>query len=291
MTAVSAATAASLARRPVAAFARLGSQSSLLPPPASDFAGLGNVEDGLLVAYADRIKQGAIEVKAAGSRVTEHKAAVAIEQKKMAEARERQQAAERASHGFWAKLKKVATTIAKVASLVASAAAVVCTAGTGAPFAVAVAGLVLSGGGMAVRELKLLGKDSDKIGMGMELCGAAVGLGGALGGAAAGVQVASQTAKIADGVRTGALVVGAAAAGVAGAATVKVAGYERDSGHAAADAEEASAHIAQHQLESRLVIEVLKSAKEAESDALAGTTKAIEACNQATEVAIAGVRG
>ena len=80
----------------------LAPAACLLPPPATDIAGFGGLQDELLVAYADRLKQGANEARSVGVDVVQHRQATAIEQKKMTEARERQQAAERASHGFWA---------------------------------------------------------------------------------------------------------------------------------------------------------------------------------------------
>lgn len=269
-----------------------GSAACLLPPPAADIAGFGGLQDDLLVVYADRLKQGANEARSVGVEVVQHRQATAIEQKKMTEARERQQAAERASHGFWAKLTKVATSIAKVAALVAGAAATVATGGTGAPFAIAVAGLALSGGGMAVRELKLLGKDSDSVGFGLEVAGAAVGAAGAVAGAMkGGVAATSATARIAGQVRGGAMVVGAAATGAAALGTVKVAGYVRDSRRAEADVEEARGRRDRHQSETHFLVETLEAAMAVEREALAGTAQAIDACNRATSVAIAGVRG
>lgn len=290
MNAVGGASAASFARGPVAM--RLPATASLLPAPTSDFAGFGVLQDELLVAYSDRVKQGANEARSVGVDIVHHRQATAIEQKKMTEARERQQAAERASRGFWAKLKKVATVVAKVAALVASAAGAVATGGTGLAFAVAVAGLALSGGGMAVRELKLFGKNSDKIGMGLEIAGAVLSVAGAGAGAlSGGAEAASEGAKLAANVRDGAVIVGAGATATAAVATVKVAGYARDSQRAEADVEEARARLDQHQMATHFLIQSLETAMQAERDALAGTTKAIEACNQATDVAIAGVRG
>ncbi|MDB4938397.1 MAG: hypothetical protein JWP87_5369 [Labilithrix sp.] len=291
MNAVRGASAAALGRGPVLQAARAG-MLSLLPPPGADFTGMGALQDALLVAYAERVKQGANEARSVGADVAQHRQATAIEQKKMTEARERQQAAERASRGFWAKLRKVATSIAKVAALVASAAATIATAGTGAPFAVAVAGLVLSAGGMAVRELKLLGKDSDKIGMALEIGGAVVGVAGAAAGAMrASTEAMTMTARVAGYVRNGAMIAGGVATGAAAVGTVKVADFARDARRAEADAEEARARLEHHQLETHFLIATLQSAMEVERDALAGTSKAIEATNQATEVAIAGVRG
>lgn len=270
----------------------LGPAASLLPRPATDIAGFGGLQDELLVAYADRLKQGANEARSVGVDVVQHRQATAIEQKKMTEARERQQAAERASHGFWAKLTKVAKSIAKVAALVAGAAATVATGGTGAPFAIAVAGLALSGGGMAVRELKLLGRDSDSVGFGLEVAGAVVGAAGAVAGAmkTAGA-AASATARIAGQVRGGAMLVGAAATGAAAVGTVKVAAYARDGRLAEADAEEARGRLERHQSETHFLVEALDAAMAVEREALAGTAQAIDACNRATDVAIAGVRG
>jgi hypothetical protein len=274
----------------------------MLPVPRLDAAGVGGVEDALSILYADRLQQGLRDVRAVDVEARQNTRASEAQHKKLVEAIAQQRAAERDAKGFWADLKKVASTVAKIATVVASAAAIVMSGGTGAPMVVAVAALVLSSGGMAVRELKLLGKDSDSIGMGMEIAGAAVGVAGGLASAAnAGAQAASaaQTASNASSaaattmktVKTTAQITAAVATATSATSGVVVADYVRDSELAAADAEEARGHIKQRQQQTTMLIETLRAAKEAESDALAGTMKAIDSCNNAAAVAIAGVRG
>jgi hypothetical protein len=49
--------------------------------------------------------------------------------------------------------------------------------------------------------------------------------------------------------------------------------------------------MATHQRDTDFLLRTLAEAKEAEREALEVTIKAIEGCNQAADVAIAGVRG
>jgi hypothetical protein len=264
----------------------------LLRPPAPDFGGLAGLQDALSVLYADRLEQGKRDVRAVDVQARQQQRATDVEQKKLTTAIAEQRKAERESKGFWADVKKVASTVAKIATVVASAAAIIMSGGAGAPLVLGVAALALSAGGMAVRELKLLGKDSESVGMGMELAGAAAGAAGAAAGAInAGATASAKATTAAQTIKTGAQVTGAAATGLSATAKVVVAGYVRDSELAAADIEEARGLIAQHQRETRFLIDSLEAAKEAERDALAGTMSAIEACNNATAVAISGVRG
>ncbi len=299
MTAISGAAHANAAAPSTGARARgAPAAGSLLPKPSLDLAGLGGLPDALAVLYADRVKQGELDVHSVDIRARQNQRASDAQQKKMLEAIAQQRAAERDSKGFWADLKKVASTVAKIATVVASAAVIVMSGGSGAPMVVAVASLVLSGGGMAVRELKLAGKDSDQIGMGMELAGAAVGVCGAVGGAMNAGAKAAEAAQATDSavtaartIKTGAQITGAAATATSATATVVIADYAKDAEMAAADAEEARGAMQQHQRDTSLLIETLKAAQEGQRDALSGTMNAIEACNKAAAVAIAGVRG
>lgn len=270
---------------------------ALLRPPSPDFAGLAGIQDALTVLYADRVKQGALDVRAVDIQARQQQRATEAQQKKLTVAISEQRAAERASKGGWADLKKVASTVAKIATVVASAAAVVMSGGAAAGLVVGVAGLVLSGGGMAVRELKLLGKDSESVGMGMELAGAAIGVGSCVAGAvAAGAAAnAASTASSATATwqttKSAAQVTAAIGTATSASAGVVIASYARDSELAAADAAEARGAMEMQQRERRLAVEMLQAAMETQRDALSGTSDAINACNNAAAVAIAGVRG
>lgn len=274
---------------------------SLLRPPSPDLAGLAGVQDALTILYADRVKQGQVDVRSVDTQCMQQQRATEEQQKKLAKAIAEQRAADRASTGFWADLKKVGSTVAKIASVVAGAAAVVMSGGAGAPFVLGVAALVLSSGGMAVRELKLLGKDSESVGMGMELAGAAAGVGSCVAGAlkvgatassataTAGASTATRTTM--QTVKTGAQITGAVGTATSATAGVVLASYAEKSELAAADAAEARGAIDTHQRERKIAIETLQAAEEAQRDALSGTIDAISACNNAATVAIAGVRG
>lgn len=292
VTSASATSSTAHARGPVAA--RAAPPGSLPPPPAPDFAGVGSLQDALLTAYADRVAQGLNNARTVQAGVVNHRKDSAIQQKKMEEARSAQRAAERESRGFWSKLKKVASTVAKIAAVVAGAAACVASAGTGAPFVIAVAAMALSTGGTAVRELKLLGKDSDKIGAGMELTGAALSVGSAGASAlstSATAASASSNAVTATRVSSAATAVSATATVTSAGAGIGVAYHEREARMSEADFAKAQAAMDQHRVETRMLIAAYEAAEEAERDALAGTIKAIEATNQAATVAINGVRG
>ncbi|MBX3190317.1 MAG: hypothetical protein KF819_25180 [Labilithrix sp.] len=280
-----------LVARGAASAGKAGVAPPLLPSPAMDSAGLAGVEDALLILYADRVKQGAIEIRSGEVEVARNRKASEVEQKRAAEARERQREAEKASKGFWGFLKKVASTIAKIATTVASAAAAVVTGG--ALGAVAIAAVALSVGGTAVKELKLLGKLSDKIGIAMELGGAALSVGGTVASAFKATEEVGKTAleltlKKAE---RGAQIAFGAATATGAAASVKVAGYERDRDLAAVDVEAANGAMARFQRETRWILEALRSAKEAEAEDLRTIMATIEGCNRAAAVAIAGVRG
>lgn len=277
--------------------ARAGQMMSLLRPPSVDFAGLGGVQDALSLLYADRVKQGALDIRSVDTQARQQQRATEAQQKKLTQAIAEQRSAERASKGFWADLKKVASTVAKIATVVASAAAVVMSGGAAAGLAVGVAGLVLSGGGMAVRELKLLGKDSESVGLGMELAGAAIGIGACVAGAIQ-VGAATKAATLSpsatatwQSAKTAARITAAVGTATSATAGVVVADYARDADLAAADAAEARGVMETQQRQLRLVVETLQAAQEAQRDALSGTIDAINACNNATAVAIAGVRG
>ncbi|MBX3223781.1 MAG: hypothetical protein KF795_24930, partial [Labilithrix sp.] len=267
-----------------------GGRGALLPVP--DPAGLGDVEAGLLSLYALQSKQSAMAARDAELQVRTNQRANKAQLDAFKQAMQRQQNAERKARGFWAKFKKVAGTVAKIASVVASVAAVACSGGAALPLAVGIAGVALSGGGMAVRELKLLGKDSDKVGMWMEIGGAGIGLGSAaaaaLGLTAAAASGGSSAMRT---VGTGATLTNAGATGMAAGARIAIADHQHDADNAAVDGEASRLAMERLNREAKLIIESSESAAEASKEALVSTQKALESCNRAADVALAGVRG
>jgi hypothetical protein len=286
--AVSATSVVAIANR--ASSAVRGGEPSLLPAP--DVAGLGDVEAGLAALYAIQSKQTAFAVRDAEIGMQSNKHAIKAQVDAFKEAMRRQQVAERKASGFWAKFKKVACTIAKVASVVASVAAVACSGGAALPLAVGIAGVSLSAGGMAVRELKMLGKDSDKVGMWMEIGGACLGLGTAAAAAVGGTAaVASGGSNAMRAVGTGATLTSAGATGASAAARLVIADHQHDADLAAVDREASQLATERLRQEATRIIESAGAGVEASKEALVATQKALEACNQAAEVAIAGVKG
>jgi hypothetical protein len=223
--------------------------------------------------------------------MTARKQQSAVELRRELAAMEAARQAEREASGFWGKLKSAAGTIAKISAVVAGAAAVVASGG-GAAFVVAVAAVALSAGGTVVRETKMLGKDSDKVGLGMEIAGAVLGLGGSAAGALQATSAATSSgSSVIATVGTMAKATNAAATGTSAAAGIRIADLHAAAEHARADVEDASFRMATHQRDTDFLLRTLAEAKEAEREALEVTIKAIEGCNQAADVAIAGVRG
>jgi hypothetical protein len=266
-------------------------RGSMLLLPAPDPVGLAGLEDGLSALYAMQNEQMMQACRGAELDVAAREKQIAEQRALEKAATERQAAAMRKSHGFWASLKKVASTVAKIAVVVAGAAAVVASGGAALPLAVGIAGVALSAGGAAVSELKLLGKDSEKIGMGLEIAGAVVGLGGSAA-AALGVRALVGTGStVVKTIGTAAQVTNAAGTGASAAATIAIADYERDAGHAGADVQAAVFAIERGRRETKAIIESSEEGMAASRDALAATRGAIEATGRAADAAIAGVKG
>lgn len=272
--------------------------ANLLPPPSST-VGAGELQDATLALFSAQSKQGQQDMKAGESQAKRQREATAEAQRKVEQALAEMREAQREASGFWGKLKSIAGTIAKVAAVVSAVAATAFSGGMAAPALCAVAALVLSTGATIVRETRLFGDLSDKIAMGMEITGAAVGVvGGCIGGftsigsaANTAATTASNAAKVAKVVSTTAELVGGTATAAQGTATVVVAKYQRDADYAEADAEEARGEVQKHQRELALVTEWLKRTQEALQDAFETTAGAVQGLNQAMDVAIAGVRG
>jgi hypothetical protein len=252
--------------------------------------GLGDVEVGLLAVYAMQNQQLASSYQAAENQVASRQAEIKSQKELELAAEERQRQAAKGSGGFWSTFKKVASTVAKVATVVAGAAAVVASGGAALPLAVGIAGVALSAGGMAVRELSLLGKDSSKAGTWLELSGAAVGVGAAT---AAALGVMSLAAEGSDAMRTVGTAATATNAGgtvAAAAATVVIADYQRDAEHAAADVQAIRFAMERHHREIKMIIESCEDSTAATRDALQSTQKALESLSHAGDVAISGMK-
>lgn len=279
-------------------------EESLLP--TASIAMMGDVADALSACMAGQSRLQVGEMRTASANVEDQKTKIRRAQEAFNKAIDEQKEAERKANSFWGKLKKVAGKIAKVAALVAAAAAAVGTGGVGLAGALAVGGVLLSTGGMAVSTLKVFGKDSDKIGMYMELAGAAVGAAGCV----AGLMAASQAAKAgAQGAATAAETatkastfsramkyvqlgghLGAMGAGMTSAtAGIVVAHHQFDADMAAIDKERAQQEEQRGSHELKSAIEFLKAADEASRELLDATSKTIEACSQASEAAMTGV--
>lgn len=263
---------------------------ALLPPP--DLSGLANTQDALTMLYAFRVEQGQAETQSVEVVMTRQKEQSAVQLRRELSAMEAARRAEREASGFWSKLKSAAGTIAKISAVVAGTAVVVASGGTAAALVVGIAAIALSASGTVVRETKMLGKDSDKVGLGMEIAGAAMGLGGSLAATAGAASVAtSPGTSVIRTVATTAQVTDAAATVTGATAGIRLAHLHADAAHARTDAEDARFRMAAHQRDTDFLLRTLGEAKEAEREALDTTIKAIEGCNQAADIAIAGVRG
>lgn len=273
-----------------AASAMVPKTAAVLPSP--DLSGLAHVQDALTVLYALRVEQGNAETTAVETAMTQQKERSRTQLSRELAAMDQARQAERDANGFWAKLKSVAGTIAKVAAVVGGAAAIVATGGAAVPLAVGIAAVALSAGGTVVRDAKLFGKDSDKVAFGMEIAGAAIGLGGSVAAAVGiGAAASSSASSLASNVGTAAQLTGATATGAGATAGIRIAVFRSDGEHARANAEDARGLMAARQREIEMLARTLADAKQAEREALDTTIKAIESSYQATNVAIAGVRG
>lgn len=257
----------------------------LLPAPV--IATPADFQDATLVLMVAQIGQAAGDRVAAGARQQEIKTKSDSNMKKELEATAKQREAERAARGFWGFLKKIAGAIAKIAAVVASTVSAVFTGGATLPMACAIATVALSGGAMIVRETKIFGELSAKIAFAMDLGAAATSLGGGFASAGTAADAVTNTMRkvgsVASEVDAGAKLVGAGAGVVVNA-------FERDAGHALADAEEARGKMQLLAQERQMLIEWFGQIAEVERDAIEGTTKTLAGMQQATDVAIAGVR-
>lgn len=284
----------SVGYNPVTSAAKLSSRA---PLPAPGIAGPADYQDALLLLMSADVRQSAADKAFGQAQVTANKAAAETSRKREAQAVAEQAKAEKESHGFWAKLKKFAGTVAKVAVVAAAAAGAVFTGGATLVALAAIAALALSGGAMVVRETRMFGNLSDKIGLGLDIASAVIGVAacgagiyGAATTTASAAAAASQTATAVKVAVAGAQLTGAAANGTSALAGGFVAGYQHDADLAAVDAESARAQLETHAHDRQLIMTWLAQVSDLEADAISTTMKTIEGCNHANDLAIGGVR-
>jgi hypothetical protein len=260
------------------------------PLPTPGVAGPADYQDALLLLMHADIQQGAATKALGQAQIAAHKQAIDTNRKKEAQAVAEQQKAENESHGFWAKLKKFAGTVAKIAAVAAAAVSAVFSGGATLVAIAAIAAVALSGGAMVVRETRMFGDLSDKVGLGMDIASAVVGMAACGAGVLGAVKAADETAKAVKIVTAGAQLTGALATGTSAVAGGFVAGYQHDADLSAVDAESARAQMATHSRDRQMVMDWLASVSDLEADATNTTMRTLEACNQATNIAIAGIR-
>jgi hypothetical protein len=260
--------------------------------PSPRLAGPAGYQDALLLLMQDEVQQASANKAIGALQARSAKEAIAKNLKKELDALAEQRKAEKESHGFWNKLKKFAGTIAKVAAVVASVAGSVFSGGSTLLIAAAIVSVALSGGAMVVRETKMFGDLSDKIGLGMDIASAVVGVAGCgagllkLGGTAV-----EQTATWAKVTSSAAQLTGGAATAAGAVAGGFVAGAQHDADLAAADAEDARGRMEISTRERQMVIDWLERVSDLEAESTDITVRTLEGCSQAADVAIAGVRG
>jgi hypothetical protein len=175
---------------------------------------------------------------------------------------------------FWKDIAAGAATIGKWAAIAATAAALSMT-GAGAAAVVVLGAMAVSAAGSVVVQTRCLGKESDKIGLGMELGGAAVATVASAGVAAgsSGVNAGLATMSTAGNAVSGGANV------VCGIADIRGGDFQKEAIDAAGDAQAARYHIQQMQREVAAIVDDLKDSEKTsrrvlESFQQAETTKA-----------------
>ncbi len=195
--------------------------------------------------------------------------------------------------GFWKKLAKTCTHVARAATVVASVAVAVGSAGAATPVAIlAIAGASISAASFAQGELHVLQKlgvdDSwaDKIGTGLSVA-SVVCMIGTLGVGALASDAVEEGSKTVDVVSRAATGVGGASEAVGGVATIETGKFE-------AEAQEATSDAVQAKLDNkavdRQILAVLDALEESErSDARAeGVVRATMETKATTLVSASG---
>jgi hypothetical protein len=269
--------------------ARVGARA---PLPAPGIAGPADYQDALMLLMRDDVQQASARKIIGQAQLRAAKEATAKNLKKELDAIAEQRKAEKESHGFWNKLKKFAGTIAKVSAVVAGVAGSVFSGGSSLLLVAAVVAVSLSAGAMVVRETRMFGDLSDKIGLGMDIASAVIGIAGCgVGLLKVGEQAAQQTATWAKVTTASAQLTGGAATATGAAAGVVVADYQHDADLAAADAADARGQMEIQIRERQMIIEWLERVSDLEAESTDITVRTLEGCSQAADIAIAGVRG
>ena len=266
------------------------SVSGRAPLPTPGLAGPADYQDATLLLMRADVMQSSASMMSGRAEVERNSQAVQTYRKKEAAAVAEQEKAEKESHGFWAKLKKFAGTVAKVAAVVVAVAGSVFTGGGSLIAAAAIVAAGLSAGAMVVKETHMFGKLSDKIGLGMEIASAVIGVAACGAGALQAGEAATEVPTWAKVTVAGAEATGATATATGAAAGVVVAGYQHDADLAAADGEDARGRTQMKESERQGVIDWLTHVSQVEADETDATIKIIDGCNQASAIAIAGVR-
>lgn len=273
------------------AHARVGAPvvRSLLPPPP--IAGPADYQDAVMILMAAQVDQAGADRSSAAVQAQKIKVASERAMNDGLQANARQREAERAARGFWGFLKKIAGAVAKIAAAVAAAALAVFSGGATLPAICAVATIALSGGAALVRETRMFGELSDKVGMGLDIAAIATcGTGAIAGLAGAAPKVVDSASAVMSKVANGAQLVAAGGSAVAGASTAVVAGFQREADLAVADGEAAREKQQLSARERQSLGEWVQRIREIESDAHQSTTKLLEGMHDATNVAINGMR-
>lgn len=244
-----------------------------------------------MLLMKDEVQQASANKLIGQAQAKAVKEASAKNLKKELDALAEQRKAEKEAQGFWSKLKKFAGSVAKVAAVVAGVAGAAFSGGSTLVAAAAIVAVGLSAGATVVRETRMFGDLSDKIGLGMEIGAAVIGVAGCGVGAFQAQKVAEQTATWAKVTTAAAQVTGGAATATSAAAGVVIAGHQHDADEAAADAADARGWMEMQVTEKQMIIEWLERVSELESEATDTTVRTLEGCSQAADVAIAGVRG
>ncbi len=188
--------------------------------------------------------------------------------------REAQDEADRASHGFWATVGKIASEVGPYVAVVASVAAAVVTFGAASPAAAAV--IALSVAGTVVQKTNCLGDQvSPWVGAGAQLIASVATLNGG-----AVVRVIQGAASLTSGT-------GAAANGVV---SLEVSDARADEATAHGDALAARQRVQRQERLIADVLEMLGSVHESNQRALSSLEGAVATHNQTMTAASAGAR-
>jgi hypothetical protein len=232
---------------------------SLLADPHASGFGSDAAENAMSMMYTLIAREGQFSLAIGENAITtaRNEQNVQLQQEKQAELAEQQ--AEANQGGFWHDLLSVAEDVAKVAGIVVGVAAVaaasVCTCGAAGVAAVVIAATLISAGEV-VSATGCLGKDSDYIGMGMEVVGSVITM-----GVASGALASDALTEVAHTVSTVAQVTGGAATVVAGASTIEVDHFQGETEDDAADLQQAIDAVG---TQGRMIDDLLASLKDSE---------------------------